>query len=375
MLQATNPARKPQSAPHDLSLFDHALAYAGRGWSIIPVNGKKGAGLWKPFQTEAAQPEILRSLFAKPGITGLAVVLGAVSGGLAVRDFDDADAYHAWAAANSDHAGSLPTVQTARGFHVYGRLDEEDYRDLGDGELRADAGHYIVLPPSQHPSGLVYRWIIPLPDTGSALPLLPQSLTERASSLKADSSLTQATQATHACVTSAVADAIEATLPDGPGHRNHRLFDFARRLKAIPGLDASPASLKRIVTDWHRQALPFVATKDFGETWTDFQSIWLRVKVPYGVAVTAAYQSARRSSPPPIDDCADLGVLAAMCSKLGTHGQPFYLACRTLEKLFGVSAMTACRWFKSLEFYGVIERVRTGTLTDRQATTWRYIGG
>ena len=120
-------------------LPDAALAYARRGWSIIPVLGKKAAGLWKPFQKRAAEAT-LRKMFAKKGVTGLAVITGKVSGGLAVRDFDDADAYDAWANANPEDAASSPTVRTARGYHVYGTLDAEQVIDFGDGERRADRG-------------------------------------------------------------------------------------------------------------------------------------------------------------------------------------------------------------------------------------------
>jgi hypothetical protein len=102
-----------------------------------------------------------------------------VRGGLAVRDFDVAGAYSAWAAANPDDAARLPTVQTARGFHVYGRLEEETFDDLGDSELRADSGHYVLLPPSVHPSGHTYTWVHPLPDAPTPLPILPSSLSQK----------------------------------------------------------------------------------------------------------------------------------------------------------------------------------------------------
>ena len=137
------------------ALIDHALAYAARGWSIISVMGKKAAGLWMPFQEKAADEATLRQLFARPGITGVAVILGSVSGGLACRDFDVVDAYHAWAANNPQDAAVFPTVKTARGFHVYGHLNEDIFVDLDDGELRADSGHYVLLPPSIHPG--VYK--------------------------------------------------------------------------------------------------------------------------------------------------------------------------------------------------------------------------
>ena len=121
-------------------LLNAALDYAARSWSIIPTLGKKSVGLWKPFQTRPAAEKTLRRLFAKRGVTGLAVITGKVSCGLAVRDFDQAGAYQAWAAQNPAEAASLPTVATARGAHVYGRLDKEAFADLGDGELRATLG-------------------------------------------------------------------------------------------------------------------------------------------------------------------------------------------------------------------------------------------
>ena len=53
----------------------------------------------------------------------------------------------------------MPTVKTARGYHVYGRLEEEAFVTFADGELRADSGHYVVLPPSVHETCAVYSWV------------------------------------------------------------------------------------------------------------------------------------------------------------------------------------------------------------------------
>jgi hypothetical protein len=296
-----------------LALLGDALDYATRGWSVIPVRGKVAACLWEPFQRQAADETTLRKSFARICVTGLAVVTGKVSGGLAVRDFDDAGAYRTWAAEHPGDAASLPTVQTARGFHVYGRLDEEAFADLGDGELRGTSGHYVLLPPSVHPEGPVYSWVNPLPDAPGILPPLPPSLTWR---IARRDPATQQPMQPIACVTQAAVDAIEATLPDGPGQRNRKAFDLARQLKGMVGLDTSPAMLKAIVAEWHRRALPVITTKDFAETWSDFQIAWLAVKAPHGATVHAAYDAARRAPQAYIDGNAELGVLAAFCRNL-----------------------------------------------------------
>ena len=314
------------------------------------------------------------------------MVLGSASGGLACRDFDCTDGYKLWADAQPDLAAVLPTVQTARGFHVYCRSVAEHFADLGDGEYRADAKHYVLLPPSRHPDGGAYQWIIPprqeLPvlDPQSAGLLSATACTQRTHGnprqlrqpkQPKQPTATHPTQQPIACVPCSAVDAIKATLPGGPGQRNRKIFDLARRLKSIAGLDAS--ALKAVIAEWHRQALPFIRTKHFAETWSDFQTAWLRVENPFAEPVQAAYEEAQQALPAPIDDDADLGVLAAMCRNLAGEGGKFYLSCRTVQSLFGVGRMTAWRWLQALQFYGVLELIHKGTKRDRRATEWRLM--
>jgi Bifunctional DNA primase/polymerase, N-terminal len=359
------PAAAPDKSEHTPALLAEAINLARRGLSIIPVTGKKAALPWKPFQQAPADEKQLKCLFDRPDLTGLAIVLGRPSGGLAVRDFDVPDSYHAWAAEHPDEAASLPTVETARGFHVLGRLEEETFADLGDGELRGDAKHYVVAPPSLHPSGQVYKWLTPLPDE---LPLLPPSLTGREQPKQP-----QQPKQHIACVPRAVVDAVVATLPTGPGQRNHKLFELARRLKSIPGLDTSPAMLRAVVVMWFERALPVIRTKELQESWADFQLAWVRAR-PHGAALTAAYDAARRRPLPPVDGDGEVGVLAALCRNLGGASRQFFLSCRAVEALFGVGRMTAWRWLVALQFHGVIEEVEKGKNKNRQATVWRYKG-
>ena len=83
------------------------------------------------------QDEAYRRL-SQPNATGLAVVLGVPSGGLAVRDFDKIGSYRNWCSQNPKSAADLPTVRTPRGFHVYGLAPEERTIKLVDGEFRAE---------------------------------------------------------------------------------------------------------------------------------------------------------------------------------------------------------------------------------------------
>jgi len=149
---------------HDI--LDAALDYAQRGWSVIPIGpGTKQPPRgckWKPYQNTAPAPAQLEAWFGHGSAYGLAVVLGAVSGNLVCRDFDDLGGYETWATGSPDLAGTLPTVDTARGRHVYLRSARLKSRKLADGEYRA-AGNYVLLPPTKHPTGAVYTWTVPLP--------------------------------------------------------------------------------------------------------------------------------------------------------------------------------------------------------------------
>ncbi|MBX3451033.1 MAG: bifunctional DNA primase/polymerase [Planctomycetaceae bacterium] len=162
-----------------MSMLHATSDYAARGWSIIPmhVSGKRPAVAWKPYEARRAGLDQLDAWFRDGACRGMAVIFGAVSGHLGSRDFDGMPSYTAWAAAHLDLALTLPTVKTRRGMHVYFMTLPEtvaNYRDaigyplgvgairLNDGELRVGSGCYSVVPPSPHPSGIVYEWVVPL---------------------------------------------------------------------------------------------------------------------------------------------------------------------------------------------------------------------
>jgi hypothetical protein len=370
------------SASKPSDLLRHALEYAAIGFNILPVRRKKPAlPSWEPLRRQPLDGAALTESIQRPGVTGIAVICGRASGGLAVRDFDRADAYQRWAAAHPDEAAALATVKTVRGHQVYGRLDHEAYADLGDGELRADSGHYVLLPPSVHPDGPVYRWLVTLPD--GPLPLLPSSLMQPAgASQRSNATESEADPADPSMSSKYIAwwtCSVVDTLPTGPGQRNRCLFELARRLKALRP-DTPREELRQIVRAWYGMAARCTSgTHGFGDYWTDFVTAWQRVKRPAGQSFANAAALADAADKPaflePHAYDGPLLRLAALCWQLQQQwgDRPFPLGCEVAGKYLGVTARHAGRLLQTLRFDGVIQRVSKGNKASGKASTWKFL--
>lgn len=341
-------------------MLQAALDYYGRGWSIIPikVGTKKPACRWKSYQTRRPTPAQLNKWFAA-GQQNLAVICGAVSGGLVIRDFDSMESYNAWARAHPDLASTLPTVATARGRHVYCIAAHTAIVPLANGEVRGNG--YCLLPPSRHPDGPTYRWMLPPPDgllphvddlraagflddVTQPAPTPDQQQNFDRSGPPAGNSVeetegTEDTEATEGNVGHKVggegggdagkdntnttndfmasvssvpsgnsvagdADAIEQaileSLPTGRGQRNNQILDLARALKSIPALaDAGADDLEPHVRRWHSLAKPVIRTTAWVDTWSEFVYTWSRVKHPKGAGKIQEVLDRAQASPPP----------------------------------------------------------------------------
>lgn len=155
------------------TILEWAHFYHGLGWSVVPVrNGEKKvpAVSWTPYQSDRADVAQLHRWF-DPGYGGcftrIGIVLGTISGRLAVRDFDIGARYDDWAEQYSEYSRILPTVRTKRGAHVYlivpGDSTLTKTLKLADGELRFEKS-FVVVPPSLHSDHVFYEWMIPLPE-------------------------------------------------------------------------------------------------------------------------------------------------------------------------------------------------------------------
>jgi hypothetical protein len=351
--------------------------YADRfGWAVVPVSGKSAnCCQWQRFQHVRPNRRQRIGLFTQKNknITGLAVITGNVSDGLRVRDYDDEGAYTRWANAYPDWAKQLPTVRTHRGYHVYFRANMPDgkAKDIfADGELLM-CKHVVVLPPSPHPDGGQYDWILepkapiplvddvaeaglrgPAPDVApEALPLAPE-----------------------------VMEAIQKTLPERAGRRHDLIFDFARRLKGIPGLDDSATALNSYIAEWHRQALPVIRTKDFLTTQIAFWDSWKNAKTPLTDEGFWGLINESLKSPDPkwfenwfFPPCGKR--LFRVCQALQQHAgsEPFYLSARKAGEAVGVAAKDGHALLKLLVRDGRLQMVEKGTYKDGMATTWRCL--
>jgi hypothetical protein len=331
-------------------------------------------------------------------LDGLAVVCGAISGGLTCRDFDEEAAYTEWRARYPHLAAKLPTVRTGKGFHVYFRSSCRSIRHLGDGELRGNG--YCLLPPSIHPSGRPYKWVVPLPagdlpcldpaEAGLAPPWTERTeSTERTEDHRETKSNIQGVLAgasqklgtrnqADSELEKRIDQAIRATLPRRPGERNQRIFDFARHLKAIPALaEADPRELRPVIKRWHAAALAVITTIPFEDTWGDFQYAWSNVRFPKGEDPVEPIFERAEQQPFPAEaglyEAPETKRLVRFCREfqraVGDH--PFFLSCRTAARLFGMDYRTAATRLKAMRGDGLLQVVDGGGM---KANRYRYCG-
>jgi len=266
----------------------------------------------------------------------------------------------------------LPTSQTHRGFHVFFNAEIDDgITKYEDGELRAGNG-YVVLPPSQHPDGGQYKWLVP---PGDAIPFLEN-----------DAVLTLAGRP-HTSLAGVipippqVEYAIARTLPTGNGQRHNCIFAFARRLKGLPDLDTSAATLSAYITEWHRQALPFIRTKGFEKTDLAFYDAWNGAQVPLTDNQLLPLVEAALVGPDP--DWLQEVFLPQACKQLvrvcaalqeRTGSEPFFLAARAAAAVLQMDPTHTSRLLKRLVKVGYLEMVKKGDFASGEATTWLYKG-
>lgn len=171
------------------------------------------------------------------------------------------------------------------------------------------------------------------------------------------------------CSSVSLLSAVEATTPQNGGVRNDRLFEFARRFKALQP-DAGREARRAAVAVWHEAALPFIRTEDFAVTLEDFERAWSKVKTPHGAIIDAILQQAQSAPLPEGIDRLGYGrasnLLVRICATMQGHqegehrGNTLILPCRQVAEWVGVDHTTASKMLHTLAADGVIALVSQG---------------
>ncbi len=316
------------------------------------------------------------------GNVGLAIPVGVV-----VLDADTSGA----AEYLDQLAPAAPRQDTARGAHFWFRLPPgvkvaNRTRVEIDNGIHVDVkshGGQCVVEPSIHASGFVYEWQRTLPDTPADLPLLPEKLLQALGGTREPRDTREPHEASEPYETEAtpqqqlelrdiesdIAAAIAETLPARHGERHCKLFEFGRRLKAILG-DVPVLECRIHVVEWHRQALPFIHTKPFEDSWTDFLIAWPRIRFAYGESLDVLVERAlARPDPAALDAARVAGLgsphmlkLAALCFELARARdfKPFRLSVRLAARSIKCNEKTAHRGLLAFVSAGVLRLVERG---------------
>lgn len=166
-------------------------------------------------------------------------------------------------------------------------------------------------------------------------------------------------------------------LPTEEGQRHRRLFDLARWLQGI-NPDMSREEQRRYVQEWHRQALPFIGTKDFAASWAEFLNGWPKVEFPLGKTLEMIMEEIDFDAPLP-ESLLLLGYgkaanrLLRICKALQEHegDNPFFIGARKAGELIQTDPTDTSRIMKAFVADGVLELVSKGA--GNRASRYRYI--
>lgn len=145
--------------------LEHALAYAARGWKIIPCEPRGKRPLTPHGKDDASsEPAVIRTWWQRWPDANIGCAMGSASGLFAV-DTDPRNGGQPHFEALHDATGIWPVTFTnmtgGGGTHHLFALPANisvPSRKLADGLDLISDGKYIILPPSIHPSGRAYQW-------------------------------------------------------------------------------------------------------------------------------------------------------------------------------------------------------------------------
>lgn len=145
-------------------LLNAALTYIGLGWNVIPLRPRDKKPLlpsWGEWQTKKVTEDMVKTWWQKHSDANVGILTGAISG-IVVLDVDGEKGQKSLAQV-AKGLPPTPISNTGKGSHyIYAHpgFEVKNFAGKLPGlDFRGDGG-YIVAPPSIHPSGRQYEWVI-----------------------------------------------------------------------------------------------------------------------------------------------------------------------------------------------------------------------
>lgn len=139
-------------------LFEAARDYAARGWPVLPLRPRDKPPLTRHGLLDATtKPEIIEHWWDQWPEANVGLRTGIA---FDVLDIDGPAGLESMRSFSYTHEG--PVSQTGKGYHLlFGVTGAKNGAAMRPGlDFRGDGG-YIVAPPSIHPLGHAYAWMMP----------------------------------------------------------------------------------------------------------------------------------------------------------------------------------------------------------------------
>lgn len=361
---------------------------------------------------------------AKLAKGNIGVVLGRRSGGLCTLDIDSDDNMSAFLDLNPDICQTLST-RGARGCNFWWRiagpfpaLTPLKVAGLPWGEWRADGAQTIIS--GVHPSGGRYTFLrrrkpltvsfsdIRWPESMIPELSISQTMTVTESTQTPEPTQnaectenperTQFTEDTddtddNRCgkgsvlaspPTFTLEEALAAAKTLTPAANHERVFTLARGVRAVEicrGTSLSEAELRSVVKRWFVDSKPHLKKGvSFDEYFMEFMEGYQNVLHPLGAGILEGLWDKTATLPIPhaANQFEDLNIrrVVVLCRELWLHhkAQPFFISCRTLQRLLGhTEHVRAARWLRYLVRVKILAVVDAGSAETRRATRYQYL--
>lgn len=168
MSSKANNLAENRPKPTDLSQSqlpaDAALALHQLGLNVLPMPyGQKAGFPWTLLQYQRLPENMIELVFR--GRCNVAVIPGKTSSNLYVIDCETQEALDFHMRHMRENGIPLWVVRTARGGHIWmfsatGEVKSIPTGTLLNAEIKGGSNGYVLCPPSRHPDGPFYEWII-----------------------------------------------------------------------------------------------------------------------------------------------------------------------------------------------------------------------